>query len=63
VFDDRGFRRAFATAQASLARGINEGATLNEREELWFKLTEDLMKTSNTEFEGNIREYLGAYLM
>ncbi len=63
VFDDQGFRRAFATAQASLARGIVEGATLNEREELWFKLTEDLMQTFNAEFEKNIREHLGGYLL
>ena len=63
VFDEQGFRRAFATAQASLARGIIEGATLNEREELWFKLTEDLMQTFNAEFEKNIREHLGGYLM
>ena len=63
IFDAQGFRRAFATAQARLSRGITEGATLNEREELWFKLTEDLMRTFNAEFEKNIREHVGAYLL
>jgi len=63
ILDDRGFRKGVATARAVRSRTVREDATLNERELVWFEMTEAMMKNFNAELEKNIRRHLGAYLM
>ncbi len=63
ILDDRGFRKGFANARVSRSRTLGEDATINDRERMWFDLTEALMKDFNAELEKNIRQYLGGYLM
>ncbi|MDH5748455.1 MAG: hypothetical protein OEY85_04000 [Rhodospirillales bacterium] len=58
IFDDRGFRRGFASARAQRSRTIAEDASLNQREKMWFDLVEALMTDFNAEMEKNIRVHL-----
>ena len=63
ILDERGFRKGFATARVSRSRSILEGASINERERMWFELTEALMADFNAEMEKNIRAHVGAFVM
>ena len=63
ILDAKGFRRGFVDARASRSRTIREDATLNQRERLWFELTEALMNDFNAEIDRQIRKYLGGFLM
>lgn len=63
IFDDRGFRRAFASARVSRSRTLPENASLNEREKVWFELTEALMRDFDAEMEQNIRAHVGGFVM
>lgn len=58
----RGLRSGTVTARAKRSRTVAEDATLNEREEIWYRLTEALMNDLNAELERNIHQYLGAFL-
>ncbi|MGB0670987.1 MAG: hypothetical protein ACPGNT_05785 [Rhodospirillales bacterium] len=44
ILDDAGISLKFTSARVTESRTIAEDATLNERETLWFSLTEDLVK-------------------
>lgn len=59
----RGFRDAFASAGARRSVTVSEGATLNDRDRIWFGLVEELMAELNRELEKNIRQFMGAYLL
>lgn len=59
----RGYRDGFATAVAERSRTVPEDATLNERERVWFEITDALMKDFNAEMERNVREHLGRFLL
>ena len=63
ILDDRGFRKGFANARVMRSRTLGEDASINDRERMWFDLTEALMRDFNAELEKNIRQYLGGYLM
>ena len=63
ILDDKGFRKGFANARVSRSRTMREDASINDRERLWFDLTDALMQDFNAELEKNIRQYLGGYLM
>ena len=63
VLDDRGFRKGFANARVMRSRTLREDASINDRERMWFDLTEALMRDFNAELEKNIRQYLSGYLM
>lgn len=63
IFDDRGFRKAFASARVSRSRTLGEDASINERDRLWFDLVETLMRDFNAEMEQNVRAHAGAYVM
>ncbi len=63
IVDDRGFRRAFASARVSRSRTLPEDASLNEREKVWFELTEALMRDFDAEMEQNIRAHVGGFVM
>jgi hypothetical protein len=63
ILDNRGFRKGFATARVSRSRSILEGASINERERMWFELVEAVMADFNAEMEKNIRAHVGAFVM
>jgi hypothetical protein len=62
IVDERGFRKGFASARVSRTRTLGEDATLNERDKVWFELTEAMMADFNAEMEKNVRQYLGGFL-
>jgi len=58
IVDDNGTSRGFASAKVSRSISVREDATVNDREQAWFSLTEALMKDFNVEIEKNIAQYL-----
>jgi hypothetical protein len=62
IVDDRGMQEGHARAVAQRSRTAPENITLNERDQLWFDLTEDLMKALDAELERVIRTYLARYV-
>jgi len=58
ILDSQGVRKAYATARVGNTLTVREDATVNEREQAWFNLTETLMKDFNREMESNIRKHL-----
>jgi hypothetical protein len=58
----RGYRDGFAKARAERTRTVPEDITLNERERVWFELTEGLMKDFDAEMSKNIRQHLARFL-
>ena len=62
ILDDRGRTIGHASTRVTRSRTIAEDASLYQREKMWFKLTEDLMKDFDMEMEKNIRRYLVNWL-
>ncbi len=62
IFDFGGNSLGHATARAHRSITVREDATVNDREQVWFDLTEALMKDINGELEKNISAYLGNWL-
>lgn len=62
VENAQGLRTGTVTARAQRSQTVAEDATLNERERVWYELTEALMTDLNAELEKNIRQHLGAFL-
>lgn len=62
IIDDSGRSRGFANAKVSRSITVREDATVNDREQAWFALTEALMKDINAEMEKNISQYLAGWL-
>jgi hypothetical protein len=56
-----GLRRGSITARATRSRTVAEDMTLNERERLWFDMTEALMRDIGAEIEKQIDAYLAAF--
>ncbi len=53
---------ASVNAMANRTHTVAADATLNDRERLWFDMTEGTMKDLNAQLEKNIPVYLRAYL-
>ncbi len=62
IYDAAGTRSGYSTAKATRSVTTREDINLNEREKIWFGVTEKLMADFNREMENNIRQYLGAWL-
>jgi hypothetical protein len=60
--DAGGVQRAFAKAQAARSRTVAEDATLAQKDKVLFDLVEATMTEINSEFEKQIRQYLGRYV-
>ena len=60
--DGRGIQTAKAIATSSRSRTIPEDATLRERQNLWFELTERVMMDFDRAFEAQIRKHLSPFL-
>lgn len=54
--------KGLAIAQSQRSRSLSEEATLNERDALYFELTESLMRDFDLEMEKNIRSFLGQFV-
>jgi hypothetical protein len=63
LMGDRGFPERSVSAKASRSRSVPEGITPNDREKVWYELTEALMADLDTELERQIRANFGFYLM
>ncbi|MCR9219559.1 MAG: hypothetical protein NXI21_04970 [Alphaproteobacteria bacterium] len=53
---------AQTTAEVSRSRTAPEGLTLNEREALWYEMTEKLAGDLDRQMSANIRAHMGAFL-
>ena len=58
IFDVTGHEIGVVTARAVRSRTVPEGATLNERDQAWFEITEKLMADLNGALEQNIASHL-----
>lgn len=56
-------RRGEVSAEAMRSRTVLEGLSLNEREKIWFQMTEDLVADMNGELETAIRAFLQPFLV
>lgn len=54
--------QAFAQAEVSRSQSIAEDATINEREQLWFNLTEATMKDFDPIMAASIRKHLADFI-
>jgi hypothetical protein len=50
------------TAELRKSRTVPEDASLNERESIWFAITDDLAKLLNAEMERNMPPFLGRWI-
>ncbi len=58
-----GRRQGEVSADAMRSRTVLEGLSLNEREDVWFKMTEELAGDINGELETAIRQFLQSFLV
>jgi hypothetical protein len=63
IFNAGGRLVQLASARATRSRSLMEGAKPEERERMWFELTEALMKDFDKEMESAIRQYAGPWLL
>ena len=58
VRSERGFQNSFATARVTRSKTASEEMTLAEKGQLFFGLTEELIKELNSVLEANIRMHM-----
>ncbi len=63
VRNERGYRDGYVVAAAKRSQTVLEDITLDEREKVWFEMTESLMQELNLQLEANIKAYLEAFLL
>jgi hypothetical protein len=63
LMGERGFPERSISAKASRSRSVPEKITPNDREQVWYELTEALMADLDAELERQIRANFGFYLM
>ena len=63
LLDDRGMTRAAVEAEVEHSITVPEDATLREREEAWFRLTEALMRDFDAELERALYQYMAAHIL
>lgn len=62
IFDGRGVSAGQVEATVSRTRTVREDASLNDREKLWYEMTEAAMKDFDAEMEKQIRRYLSNWV-
>jgi len=62
IIDPTGRARATVNASATRSRTVAADATLNDRERVWFDMTEQAMNDLNASLEKSIPLYMGGYL-
>ena len=62
IFDVSGLSIGFARAQATRSVTVREDSSINQREQVWFRLTEELVRDLDAELEKSILMYLSEWL-
>lgn len=62
MLDENGNVRATAEATTKRSRTVPENLSINEREKIWFEMTENLLSDLNTALESQLREHMGAWI-
>ena len=62
ILDERHMPVANSTARVTRSRTVLEDTSLAQREQIWFEITEALMKDFDREIEANIRQYMAPYI-
>ncbi len=62
IVNSQGVVEGQASAMAQRSMTAPENITLNDRDQLWFELTEAVMRDLDREMEATIREYLAKYV-
>ena len=62
IVDSRGAVEAQARAVANRSRTVPEDITLNERDQVWFEMTEAMMRDLDKELELTIRRHLARWV-
>ena len=55
---ERGYQDSYATARVTHSQTVPEEMTLSERDQLFFAMTEELMRELNFVLEANIRQHM-----
>ena len=63
VFDSNNRRLAMTKAEALRFRSVSENITLNERDKIWFAMSETIISDLNKELENSIPKFLGKYIL
>lgn len=63
LYDGLGARAGNATVKVSRRRSIPEDATLNERDRLWFSMTEAMMAELDAQLEKTIKTVFNEYVI
>ena len=63
IEDDGGLARASVDVTAERSITVPEDATLQEREEAWFRLTESLLRDFDAEMERRLRQIMAAHIL
>jgi hypothetical protein len=63
IRSNAGERLGQVSAELRKSRSVPEDASLNERESIWFAITDDLMKLLNAEMERTMPQYLGRWML
>ncbi|RMD63160.1 MAG: hypothetical protein D6826_05630 [Alphaproteobacteria bacterium] len=63
IVEDDGRVAGTATAEVVRSRSVPEGITLNEREKVWFEMTETLMRELNAQLEKTITTVFAPYVV
>ena len=62
IVTDAGVVEGRANAIATRSRTVPEDITLNQRDQIWFEMTEALMRDLDAELVKNIRLHLGRWV-
>ena len=62
ILNDAGERQGIVRATAQRSQTVPENISLNEREKVWFEMTEKMMATINQALEGQVRTHLKDWL-
>ncbi|MFQ5774001.1 MAG: hypothetical protein ACE5GS_05755 [Kiloniellaceae bacterium] len=63
IIADDGRVAGSATAEAVRSRSVPEDITLNEREKVWYEMTEDIMRELNGQLEQTIKTVFSPYVI
>lgn len=62
IVSDDGRIEGFSSTRVNRSRTMREDATLNERDRIWFDMTEALMKDFDAQMEQSVRQYMVNWL-
>lgn len=62
ISDGTGSERASAESTAKLSRSVSENISLNDREKIWFEMTEEMMGDLNTALDNQIRIHMKKWI-